>query len=143
MNLDSKDWGGCALPEDFPFCTWGCTRLRSQEVLNCVWLGLLISSWRFLMKLLLPSTTAQSRDLALLASPWAEVIPPASITSLFSSSTDAQAGKLCQIKGALALEKSISLPFFGDLRALSQLVKSWFMIHGWEERLNQFWQQLG
>lgn len=55
------------------------------------------------MKLLLPSTVAQSRDLALPASPWAEVFPAASITSLFSSSADAQAGKLCQIIGVYLL----------------------------------------
>lgn len=73
------------------------------------------------MKLLLPSTVAQSRDLALLASPWAEVFPTASVTSLCSSSTDAQAGKLSNHRGlsALALEKSLFLPLFGDLCLIS------------------------
>lgn len=62
------------------------------------------------MKLLLPSTVAQNRDLALLASPWAEVFPTASTTSLFSSSRDMQAGKLSNHRGlsALDLEKSFS-----------------------------------
>lgn len=118
-------WDGCDLHKDIPFWTWGssaCTRLRSQETPSHVWLGLLISSWRFLMKLLLPSRAAQSRDLALLASPWAEVFPAGTTTTLFSSSTDAQAGKLCQTTralSALALEKFLFLPSFGDLCFIS------------------------
>lgn len=86
------------------------------------------------MKLLLPSTVAQSRDLALLASSWAEVFPTASTTPLFSSSRDVQAGRLSNHRG-LCVWTLRNLFFFLCLVtcALSQLLKSWFMIHGRKE----------
>lgn len=63
-------------------------------------------------------------------------ISNASVTPLFSSSTG---GKPRQIIGAYLLWPLRNLFFFLHLVtcALSQLVKSWFMIHGWKERLNQ------
>lgn len=87
------------------------------------------------MKLLLPSTVAQSRDLALLASPWAEVFPTASTTSLFSSSRDVQAGRLSNHRGlyVLDLEKSLFLSLFGNL----------CLIPAGEELVYDPWQKRG